>query len=67
MKRNNSRGRPMASDKIRVIAERRDEVDVEKLAQALIILAKEIAEKNSASSQPNGEEKAGLPTGSELS
>ena len=55
MKQRNGRGRPMKSDKIRVKAVPRDKADIEKMAQALLSIAKEVAEKKAALSQPKGE------------
>ena len=55
MKRKEGRGRPMKSDEIKVKAVLRDEVDIDKMAQALISIAKEVAEKKAVLSQPRGE------------
>lgn len=55
MKRKKGRGRPINSDKIRVKAVLHDKVDIEKMAQALIRIAKDMAEKNHTSSRPDGE------------
>lgn len=55
MKRKNGRGRPIKSDKIRVKAVPHDKVDIEKMAQALVRIAKDMAEKNHISSRPEGE------------
>lgn len=55
MKHKDGRGRPMESDKIRVKAVPNDKVDIEKMAQALVNIAKNIAEKDAAFSQPKGE------------
>lgn len=49
MRKRRCRGRPMKSDKIRVKAEPRSNVDIEKLAQALVSIAKNIAENKTAS------------------
>ena len=55
MKRKNGRGRPMKSDKIRVKAVPRNEVDVKKMALALISIANDIAKKKTALSRPEDE------------
>lgn len=55
MKRKNGRGRPIKSDKIRVKAVPRSEVDVKKMAQALIRIANNIAKKDPALSRPKDE------------
>lgn len=55
MKRKDSRGRPMKSDKIRVKAVPNDKVDIEKMAQALVSIAKDISENNAAFSRSKGE------------
>lgn len=67
MRYQDSRGKPMTSNKVRVIPEPLKEIDVGKLAEALICLAKDLMEKNAALSQPESEENAGLPCDSELS
>ena len=46
MKRKDPRGRKMHSDNVRVVPEFRDQVDIEKLCQALIEIAKSISENN---------------------
>lgn len=48
MKRKKSRGRPMKSDEIIVKAVPRDEVDVNKMALALIGIANDVAKKKTA-------------------
>lgn len=55
MKRKEGRGRPIRSDALRVKAVPRDKADIEKMAQALISIAKDVAEKKAALSQPKGE------------
>ncbi len=41
-----TRGRKMRSDSVRVIPEFREEIDIEKLCQALIEIAKTVAAEN---------------------
>lgn len=43
MKDKDTRGRKMKSDNVRVVPEFREQVDIEKLCQALIEIAKSIA------------------------
>lgn len=43
MNKEETRGRKMRSDNVRVIPEFRDQIDIEKLCQALIEIAKSIA------------------------
>lgn len=47
MKDKDSRGRKMKSDNVRVVPEFREQVDIEKLCQALIEIAKSIAKEQS--------------------
>ena len=47
MKDKDPRGRKMKSDNVRVVPEFREEVDIEKLCQALIEIAKSIAKEQS--------------------
>lgn len=47
MKEKDPRGRKMKSDNVRVVPEFREEVDIEKLCQALIEIAKSIAKEQS--------------------
>ena len=49
MNKEETRGRKMRSDNVRVIPEFRDHVDIEKLSQALIEIAKCIADQKKAS------------------
>ena len=55
MKQNNSRGRPMKSDKVKIKAVPQSEIDIKKMAQALISIAKDIEKKKTALSQPEYE------------
>ena len=48
MKYKDPRGRKMKSDNVRVVPEFREQVDIEKLCQALIEIAKSIAKKDAA-------------------
>ena len=52
MKKKYNRGRPKQSDSFRLEAVQREEIDIEKLAQAFISLAKDLAEKRANSSRP---------------
>lgn len=52
MKRKEGRGRPMNSNKIKVVPVNLDKVDIEKLSQALICIAKTTAKKDAALSRP---------------
>ena len=45
MNKEETRGRKMRSDNVRVIPEFRDQIDIEKLCQALIEIAKSIAKE----------------------
>ena len=49
----NTRGRKMNSDNVRVVPEFREQVDIDKLCQALIEIAKSIANEQTAT-QPDG-------------
>lgn len=53
MKGKNTRGRKMNSDNVRVVPEFREQVDIDKLCQALIEIAKSIANEQTAT-QPDG-------------
>ena len=53
MKGKNTRGRKMNSDNVRVGPEFREQVDIDKLCQALIEIAKSIANEQTAT-QPDG-------------
>ena len=53
MKGKNTRGRKMNSDNVRVVPEFREQVDIDKLCQALIEIAKSIANEQTAA-QPDG-------------
>ena len=53
MKGKNTRGRKMNSDSVRVVPEFREQVDIDKLCQALIEIAKSIANEQTAT-QPDG-------------
>ncbi len=55
MRQKDNRGRQMKSDRVRVKAVPHDKIDTEKMAQALISIAKDIAEKKTALSRPKGE------------
>lgn len=52
MKDKDTRGKRTKSDNIRVVPEFREQVDIEKLCQALIEIAKSIAKKD-ASAEPD--------------
>ena len=52
MKDKDTRGRKMKSDNVRVVPECREQVDIEKLCQALIEIAKSIA-KEQATTPPD--------------
>ena len=52
MKDKDTRGRKMKSDNVRVVHEFREHVDIEKLCQALIEIAKSIA-KEQATTPPD--------------
>ena len=52
MKKKNPRGRKIRSDHVRVVPEFREQVDIEKLCQALIEIAKSIA-KDQQNHEPN--------------
>ena len=52
MKDKDTRGRTMKSDDVRVVPEFREHVDIEKLCQALIEIAKSIA-KEEAATEPD--------------
>ena len=52
VKDKNTRGRKMKSDNVRVVPEFREHVDIEKLCQALIEIAKSIA-KEQATTPPD--------------
>ncbi len=54
MKGKNTRGRKMNSDNVRVVPEFREQVDIDKLCQALIEIAKSIAKEQTAT-QPDGQ------------
>ena len=49
----NTRGRKMNSDNVRIVPEFREQVDINKLCQALIEIAKSIAKEQTAT-QPYG-------------
>ena len=53
VKGKNTRGRKMNSDNVRVVPEFREQVDIDKLCQALIEIAKSIANEQTAT-QPDG-------------
>ena len=53
MKGKNTRGRKMNSDNVRVVPEFREQVDIDMLCQALIEIAKSIANEQTAT-QPDG-------------
>lgn len=58
MNEKDTRGRKMRSDNVRVIPEFRDQIDIEKLCQALIEIAKDLAaNKNSATEADASPEK----------
>ena len=48
-----TRGRKMRSDTVRVVPEFREQVDIEKLCQALIEIAKSIAKDKRSGTDPN--------------
>lgn len=48
-----TRGRKMRSDNVRVVPEFREQVDIEKLCQALIEIAKSIAKNKHPDAEPN--------------
>ena len=52
MKDKDTRGRKMKSDNVRVVPEFREQIDIEKLCQALIEIAKSIA-KEQATTTPD--------------
>lgn len=53
-----TRGRKMRSDSVRVIPEFREEIDIEKLCQALIEIAKTMAVKDKPDSADDAESSA---------
>lgn len=53
-----TRGRKMRSDSVRVIPEFRDEIDIEKLCQALIEIAKTMAVKDKPEQTDDSESSA---------
>ena len=53
-----TRGRKMRSDSVRVIPEFREEIDIEKLCQALIEIAKTMAVKDKLDSADDPESSA---------
>lgn len=53
MNKEETRGRKMRSDHVRVIPEFRDHIDIDKLCQALIEIAKDIAKQQPAESETN--------------
>ena len=53
VKGKNTRSRKMNSDNVRVVPEFREQVDIDKLCQALIEIAKSIANEQTAT-QPDG-------------
>ena len=53
MNKEETRGRKMRSDNVRVIPEFRDHVDIDKLSQALIEIAKSIAAQKQVESETN--------------
>ena len=52
-KEKDTRGRKMRSDNVRVIPEFRDEIDIDKLCQALIEIAKNMAAINNSDKDIN--------------
>lgn len=52
-KEKDTRGRKMRSDNVRVIPEFRDEIDIDKLCQALIEIAKSMAVINNSDKDIN--------------
>lgn len=52
-KEKDTRGRKMRSDNVRVIPEFRDEIDIDKLCQALIEIAKSMAAINNSDKDIN--------------
>lgn len=48
-----TRGRKMRSDNVRVVPEFREQIDIEKLCQALIEIAKSIAKDKHPDTEPN--------------
>lgn len=52
-KEKGTRGRKMRSDNVRVIPEFRDEIDIDKLCQALIEIAKSMAAINNSDKNIN--------------
>lgn len=67
MKRKKGHGRPMNSNKVRVKAVPRNEIDTKKMALALVSIANDIAKNKAALSWPEDEQRAGLPAVLELS
>ena len=53
MDKKETRGRKMRSDNVRVIPEFRDHIDIDKLNQALIEIAKSIAAQKQIESETN--------------
>ena len=53
MKGKNTRGRKMNSDNVRVVPEFREQVDIDKLCQVLIEIAKSIS-KEQTTTRPDG-------------
>lgn len=58
MNKEETRGRKMRSDNVRVIPEFRDQIDIEKLCQALIEIAKNVASENKTDAKEKLEDKA---------
>lgn len=57
MNKEETRGRKMRSDNVRVIPEFRDQIDIEKLCQALIEIAKNVASENKTDAKEKLEDK----------
>ena len=61
MNKEETRGRKMRSDNVRVIPEFREQIDIEKLCQALIEIAKSISEDQSLDTPQTTSSKKSLP------
>lgn len=57
MNKEETRGRKMRSDNVRVIPEFREHMDIEKLCQALIEIAKNVASENKTVAKEKPEDK----------
>ena len=55
MKKKDTRGRKMRSDNVRVVPEFREQIDIDKLCQALIEIAKSLATDTNTDTNHPGE------------